>query len=163
MRHPYLTEQLAKMQVSACIYNWIIAFLENRSHCTKFNGSISTDVNITPVLYRDRALVLSNFLITISKLKATDIGNRLLIYADDSYLMTLSSNSVIMAAALEHVAKSSETCNLKLNQKRTYEMIIRLLKGRAGQSPRCHPGVTGVKYSLNVLMFLLFFTEILNF
>lgn len=46
VRHSYLTERLAEIQMSDCAYNWIIVFLEDRGHCIKFHDSVSTTVNI---------------------------------------------------------------------------------------------------------------------
>ena len=89
--------------------------------------------------------------------------NRILKYADDSYLMILSSNAYIVVE-LDHVGKwaTAETCNLKLNQDKTSEMLIRRGGGRVGQwmAPPVIPWVFRVD-KLTVLRVTL--THTLNF
>ena len=69
--------------------------------------------------------------------------NRILKYADYSYLMIPSSNADTVVEELDHVGKWAETCNLKLNQNKTYEMLIRRGGGRVGavDGSLCHRGI----------------------
>ena len=40
--HAYLAEQLAELPIPDCVYNWVVAFLCDGNHVTKYNGLIST-------------------------------------------------------------------------------------------------------------------------
>jgi len=161
VRHSYLAEQLAEMQIPDCIYNWIVAFLEDRGHGTKFNGFTSPLMKINSSFVQGSGSGPNNFIITISKLKTIHIGNIILKYADDSYLLIPSSNSATVSAELEHVTNWAKACNLKLNHKKTQEMIVRGV-GRRGRvsAPAATPGVTRV-HSMKVLGVML--TETLSF
>ena len=72
-------------------------------------------------------------------------------YADDSYLLIPSANSKTVASEIEHVSAWAATCNLKLNQAKIREMIVRRLRKRiAVDLPNAIPGLTRVE-SLNIL------------
>src|SRR5688572_24031791 len=58
---------------------------------------------------------------------------RLIKFADDTYLLIPASHSATIAAELDHVTDWAATCNLKLNSKKTFEMVIRRPRGRAGR------------------------------
>ena len=162
VRHSYLAEQLAELQIPDCLYNWIIAYLGDRGHETKYNGLISAIVHINASIVQGSGLGPANFITTISKLKAAHPGNRLIKYADDTYLLVPSSNTATVANELDHVSQWAETCNLKLNKKKTFEMVIRRPRGRAWNDtvPDVTPGLTRVS-SLNILG--VTFTEVLSF
>src|SRR5688572_6177403 len=97
--------------------------------------------------------VLYRLHVVISKLKAAHPGNRLSKYA---------SNSATVANEIDHVSQWAETCNLKLNKKETFEMVIRRPRGRAWNDtvPDVTPGLTRAS-SLNILG--VTFTEVLRF
>jgi len=46
VRHSTLLEKLAKLDLPDEVYNWIEAFFDGHSHCTKFAGFTSTFVTI---------------------------------------------------------------------------------------------------------------------
>ena len=162
VRHSYLAEQLAELQIPDCLYNWIIDYLSDRGHETKYNGLISAILKINASIVQGSGLGPANFITAISKLKAAHHGNRLMKYADDTYLLVPSSNSATVANELDHVSQWAETCNLKLNKKKIFEMVIRRSRGRTRHDivPDVTPGLTRVS-SLNVLG--VTFTEVLNF
>ena len=156
VRHSYLAEQLAEMPIPDNVYNWIIAFLEDRSHATNFNGEISFTIKINCSIVQGSGLGPIDFIITISKFRPCHSGNRIQKYADDTYLLIPSSNSATIPAELDHVTQWSVTCNLKINSNKTYEMIVRGPGWRAGggSDPIETPGLTRVS-SLKVLGVIL--------
>src|SRR3984885_9930726 len=46
VKHSYLATILEQLPIPDHVYNWILALLKNRSHCTKFNGNVSNYTNI---------------------------------------------------------------------------------------------------------------------
>src|ERR1700733_13128475 len=71
VRHSYmyLAETLADLPIPDNIFNWIIALLNNRSHCTKFLGKTSEYLLITASVIQGSSLGPSNFITVISRLK----------------------------------------------------------------------------------------------
>jgi len=134
------------LPIPDCIYNWIIAFLDNRTHATKYNGLLSAIISICASIVQGSGLGPANFITAISKLKTVHPSNRLIKYADDTYLLIPTSHSATIAAELDHVTDWAATCNLKLNSKKTFEMVIRRPRGRAGRDavPITTPGLTRV-------------------
>src|SRR5688572_6449241 len=74
------------------IYNWIITFLADRNHATKFNGEISFTIKINYSIVQGSGLGPNNFITTISKFRPSHSGNRIQKYADDTYLLVPSSH-----------------------------------------------------------------------
>ena len=107
------------------MYNWLMSFLDNRTHCTKFTGCISClrriNANIVqgsgigPVTY---VICASDILCPLHK------GNSFDKYADDSYRIVPSVNSSTIADELEHIAKWAHDNNLKLNRSKTKEIVV---------------------------------------
>jgi len=81
-----------------------------------------------------------NFITAITSLNAASPANRLLKYADDCYLLIPSSNSASVTLELDHISRWAADCNLKLNQKKTSEMIIH--RPRVGLGNLTAPGTT---------------------
>jgi len=89
--HKYLADQLASQPIPDFLYNWVLALLHERQHCTKYAGVISPLFIINASIVQGSGLGPTNFVIAISSLKPRQNGNRLLKYADDSYLLIPAS------------------------------------------------------------------------
>jgi len=46
VRHASLTSKLAQLAIPDNIYNWVVDFLENHAHCTKYAGLVSAIAGI---------------------------------------------------------------------------------------------------------------------
>jgi len=125
VRHNSLAEQLASMPVPDFVYNWVLAMLLNRVHCTKFCGIISCYKRINASIIQGSGLGPGNFLTTISGLKLLHPGNRLFKYADDCYLIIPASNIATTDSELDHIALWAKNSNLRLNPGKSCEIIIR--------------------------------------
>ena len=66
----------------------------------------------------------SCYVIGASDLRAKNILNIILKYADDSYLIIPSNNADTIQDELDHIAKWADPNNLKLNTSKTKELII---------------------------------------
>ena len=144
VRHSYLAEQLALLPIPDFLYNWTLALLSNRQHCTKYNGQISVLRAINASIIQGSGFGPSNFVVVISGLKTTDNRNRLLKYADDSYLLIPASAILSTSSELANVDAWAKTCNLRLNAAKTRELIITLPRTRLRDSPPPFPGLERV-------------------
>ena len=106
------------------MYNWVIALLHGRVHCTKFCGIISSYRSINASFVQGSGLDPSNFLITISGLKPLHEGNRLFKYADDCYLVIPASGISTTESELLNIEQWSKSCNLRLNTSKSCEIIL---------------------------------------
>jgi hypothetical protein len=161
VRHSSLAEQLAELPIPDFIYNWEIAFLEDREHCTKFKESISPLIRINASIVQGSGTGPANFITLISKLKPVNQGNRILKYADDSYLMIPACNAYTVTEELDHVGKWADSCNLKLNHNKTHEMLIRTR--RRGVGHEIIPVLPGVSRVVEMPVLGVTITENLSF
>ena len=148
VRHSYLSDQLALLPLPDFLYNWILSLLQNRQHCTKFLGQISAFCKINASIIQGSGLGPSNFVVAISGLKPMHCSNKLLKYADDSYILIPASAIATTSSELENVATWALTCNLKLNSNKSKEMIFRCPRSKLLNLPPPIPGVDRVVESV---------------
>ena len=148
VRHSYLSEQLALLPLPDFLYNWILSLLQNRQHCTKFLGQVSAFCRINASIIQGSGLGPSDFVVAISGLKPVHCSNRLLKYADDSYILIPASAITSTSSELQNVANWAQTCNLKLNNNKSKEMIFRRPRSKLLNLPPPIPGIGRVSESV---------------
>src|SRR6218665_2057751 len=47
VRHSFLVEKLATLELPDEVYNWLMGYLRDRKHATRYGGSVSTEASIT--------------------------------------------------------------------------------------------------------------------
>ena len=106
------------------VFNWLVDFFEGHSQCTKFGNKISPLEAITAGVIQGSAIGPASFLVCASDLHPTHKGNHHNKYADDVYLIVPASNSQTCATEIQHIANWAADNNLKLNQSKSFEMIV---------------------------------------
>src|SRR6476469_6304213 len=101
------------------IYNWILQYLSNRSHRTRFQGETSQSANITASVVQGSVLGPTLFNLKSCNLVPVSELNRYFKYADDAYLIVPYSNASTIPAEIAHCSSWAANCNLKLNPSRT--------------------------------------------
>jgi len=141
--HEYLAAQLAELPLPEIVYNWVVEYLEDRSHRTKFNGIVSAEEYINSSIVQGSGLGPVNFLVTISKFKTRHATNRLFKYADDGYLIVPASGAPSIESEMAQASSWAAEANLKINLGKTQELII----GRSNRSIHKHsvPLTQGLK------------------
>ena len=89
VRHSTLAEKLAKLQIPDTIYNWLLGFLQNRVHCTDFDGEKSQLESITASIIQGSAVGPFAYDVVASDLHPIVPGNCINKFADDTYVMSL--------------------------------------------------------------------------
>src|SRR6267154_4424033 len=56
LRHSFVAAKLSTLRIPYCIYNWILDFLSNRTHCTLFLGKLSPTAKITSSIVQGSVL-----------------------------------------------------------------------------------------------------------
>src|ERR1051325_8526309 len=92
IRHDTLMNKMAKLDIPDNIYNFILNFFEDHSHCTSFQSSTSSLLSITAGVIQGSAMGPASYVITASDLNTLGKGNELNKYADDTYLIVPSSS-----------------------------------------------------------------------
>ena len=70
VRHQTLFEKLDKMDIDDRIFNWMISYFENRTHSTKFPGSVSDEETINASVVQGSSLGPASYSVAESDLKA---------------------------------------------------------------------------------------------
>ena len=154
VKHAALLRKCAALPLENCVHNWLVSYLEGRDHCTKFNGSTSTRLPINASIVQGSGLGPVAYIITASDFTPIHLGNMLIKYADDSYLIVPSTNTQFVREELEQVEHWAKQNNLKLNSSKTKEIIFRKQKLRLADLPPIHDGIARCE-TMNILGVLL--------
>jgi hypothetical protein len=93
-------------------------------HVTKFNGEISDIESINASVFQGSAVGPPMFVINGIDLKPINKINFIDKYADDTYLIVPSCNDDTVDSELQAIERWASSSNLKLNKKKSQEIII---------------------------------------
>jgi hypothetical protein len=139
VRHSSLASKLAKLPLPDCIYNWLLNFLSNRQHCTKFSGLLSQLASISASFVQGSVTGPTSFVMNISDLKALILHNIILKYADDIDLVVPPSNAATIDTELKGITDWASQNNLVLNYSKSYHMVV-----RRPRFPRDHESIAEI-------------------
>ena len=149
VRHSTLLKKCADLPIQDFVHNWILNFLGNRQHCTKFGDIVSTLLFINAIIVQGSVIGPFAYVINASDLRGLYALNKLNKYADDLYLIVPSINSHLVRDELDHISSWASTNNLVLNVAKSKEMIIKCPRTRTDAPPALN-GIERVD-SMNIL------------
>ena len=85
--------KMAQLELPDETYNWIKDFFDDRSHCTKYSGQISTCANIQASVIQGSGLGPATYLVA-ADLRPVHRGNKVVKFADDTYVIVPAENSL---------------------------------------------------------------------
>src|SRR6218665_3403357 len=118
IRHSALVIELARVDIPDSIFNWIINYLQDRGHMTRFAGRLSSLAYINASIVQGSGIGP-----TTSVLQ--DHENRMVKFANDTYLLVGSTKWHTISTELDHITEWAKQNNLRLNAAKTSAMIIR--------------------------------------
>jgi len=124
IRHATLIDKFSAIGVQDNLYNWLIDYLTDHKHRTKYQSSISSIESINSSVIQGSAIGPTAFCIAACDLKTIHSTNSLLKYADDTYLIIPKSNIGSTSDEMCNVRNWSKVNNLALNEKKSQEMLI---------------------------------------
>ena len=125
IRHHILFNKLSKYEIPDAIYNWTVDYFDGHCHRTKFNDINSDFANTNAGVIQGSALGPHCFTVTAVDLKPVSESNIICKYADDTYLIIPESNVDSTQTEIKNIEEWSKLNNLKLNIKKSIEVIIR--------------------------------------
>jgi len=105
VRHTSVLDKLNLFNFPDHIYNWLVSYFEQHSHCTRHEGLISDINKISASVIQGSALGPASFIVTASDLTPTVPGNKMKKYAEDCYLIIPASNLSSIPSELFHVGE----------------------------------------------------------
>ena len=85
VRHSTLMEKMAMLKLPDCVYNWLVDFYNEHSHCKKFQGETSQFADINASVIQGSALGPAAYLVNAVDLHTVHKDNVLVKFADDTY------------------------------------------------------------------------------
>ena len=112
---------------------------------------MSAFMEITASVFQGSAIGPASFVVTASDLHTLQTGNRLVKYADDTYLIVPAVNTLTVEAEINHVTEWATVNNLQLNKTKTQEIVFTTKRSpRQPVLPELLPGIVRVQ-SMKVL------------
>src|SRR6218665_2441519 len=88
---------------SKFLINWLIDYLQDRKHATRYGGSVSTEAAITASIAQGSGVRPSEYNIYASDLHPLNASNIFVKFADDTYLISGAATRHIIADEIDGV------------------------------------------------------------
>jgi len=125
VRHVSLTSKLAQLALPDNIYNWVVDFLENHAHCTRYAGLVSAIAVIKASVIQGSAIRPAAYAVTGADLRRNlNHRNRIFKFADDTYLVVPAVATGTCQNEIEHIQAWAAANNLTLNRDKTKEIVF---------------------------------------
>jgi len=113
VRHSTLLDKLACLELPNEVYNWLVDFFEGHSHCTKLHQHTSPTADVTASIIQGSAVGPAAY-VNAADLSAVIPGNKLVKYADDTYIVVPASNIHTRQEEINSVEEWARTNNLNM-------------------------------------------------
>ena len=78
VRHSTLLQKMAMLDLPDEVYNWLISFFQDRSHCTYYQREVSPVLDVTASIVQGSAVGPAAYVVDTAKLNVVTHGNELL-------------------------------------------------------------------------------------
>ena len=144
IRHYNLLQKYSKLHINDAIYNWIVDFFKDHNHQTTYNGETSTTKYINSSVVQGSVLGPISYVVTALDLKPLKESNKMLKYADDTYIIMKGKDYNERENDINNVKKWVVENNLNLNVSKSKEIIFK--SNRCTKLlPPCLNGIERVK------------------
>ena len=116
MRHATLFEKLARLDLPDEVYNWTRDFFQGRSQSTRFAGEESDFAELLASIFQGSGVGPACYVVTAGDLQTLNVKNKLVKYADDTYLIIPAETTLTIADEIQHIEAWSKENNLNLNR-----------------------------------------------
>ena len=130
IRHKSVLDKYLRLEMPDNIYNWIQAFFNGHSHCTRLGDSVSDFLEISASIIQGSGIGPASYTVAASDLCNIVPGNTLIKYADDTYLIIPASNIHSCSEEIANVEQWAMKNNLKLNRVKSSEIVFVSRKSR---------------------------------
>ena len=135
VRHSTLLDKMASMNIPDDVYNWLVNFFSGHSHCTRFCGSTSGQLDISASIMQGSAIGPASYVVNAADLTTVTAGNLMFKYADDTYIVIPAANVNSRSAELDHVDRWAQNNNLRLNRAKSAEIVFTNCKRKHAEDP----------------------------
>ena len=136
---------MAQLSIPDSVYNWLVDFFQERSHCVRYSEDMSALLSITASIIQGSAVGPAAYVVNAGDLTSVTPGNQLYKYADDTYIVVPAINICSREAELEHIEKWAAGNNLKMNRNKSLEIIITGSRRRRTDCSPPPPPITDIR------------------
>ena len=97
-------EKMAQLDLSDQVYNWLVAFFTEHTHCTLYHWEMPAFLTINASIIQGSAIGPSSNGVNAADFKVAIIGNAMIKFADDTYIVIPSTNVNSQQAEVDHSA-----------------------------------------------------------
>jgi len=133
VRHSSLLAKMAKLDLPAVVYNWLVAFFTGHAHRTVVE--VSSTRSITASIIQGSSIGPASYTVTAADLQPLNASNQFFKFADDTYLVVPAESVDTRAAELSNIITWAATNNWKLNKLKTKEVVFYDSRRRRKLSP----------------------------
>jgi len=112
------------MELPDYVYNWLVDFFRDHTHCSRLGGVESEFIGISASIIQGSAVGPASYVVTGSDLRPLTDGNLMVKFADDTYLIIPESNSGSCAGEISHIGDWASSNNLQLNRAKSVEIVF---------------------------------------
>ena len=142
VRHSTLMEKIAMLQLPDWVYNWMVDFFEHRKHRVVYDEEWSEFLEILASIIQGSGIGPASYVVNAGDLKTKHAQNKLVKFADDTYLIVPSSMEGTRMEEISNISEWATRNNLTLNNSKTVEIIFsRPRSRRAITPPALIPGI----------------------
>jgi len=124
VRHSSLINVMAKLDLPAVVYNWLVAFFTGHEHRTIYYREVSSTRSITASIIQGSSIGPASNAVLAADLQPIHASNRFVKFADDTYLVVPAVNADSRAAELDNIVAWATANNLKVNKLETKEVVF---------------------------------------
>jgi hypothetical protein len=135
VRHSSVMAKVAQLNIPDFVYNWLANFLDGHSHCTRFSSQTSDVLGVNAGIVQGSAVGPAMYVVCAADLQAVTLGNSLMKYADDTYLVIPACNVDSRDKEIANVEAWSQANNLTLNRGKSAEIVFRDNRKRCCDPP----------------------------
>lgn len=161
VRHATLSQKLADLPIPDNAYNWLINYLSQRGHVTKFDGVTSTVATINCSIVQGSGIGPGSYILNASDLHPVQSENQIVKFADDTYLIVPSTSAASIRREIENIKEWARDNNLKLNLGKCQEMVV--CRHRSCQNTQDMVGLSGFTRVKSLKMLGVTFNDRLEF
>jgi len=115
---------MAKLDLPAVVYDWLVAFFTGHAHRTVYNKEVSSTRSIMASIIQGSSIGPASYTVTAADLQPLYASNRFFKFAEDTYLVVPAESVDTRAAELSNIITWAATNNLKLNKLKTKEVVF---------------------------------------
>ena len=115
---------MASTNIPDEVYNWLVDVFSGLSHCTRFCGTTSGQLDISACIIQGSTIGPASYVVNAADLTTVTAGNLMFKYADDSYIVIPAINVNSRSTELDHVDQWPQNDNLRLSRAKSAEIIF---------------------------------------